>query len=642
VNTNIRDFFTREEVSHLEAGLPRLHEWSDCMLVPFQATQLLLADVIWINSRWFLERRININDDGVRKQVVRWLLAEFGYSIPRQGDPRVAFATKVRTFYADRYGGSTGRSVHGGSGRVATVGCYQAKGIGVTPLAGVGANWVHSHGCVSVEESVREAIFAEIADAEFPFGAVPVVAILDTGLYFCERTTADAEHPRMRRAIIVRPAVLRLAHAERAPLFVRSISGYSNSQIDDVRRTKDVVNRWLIHDKKAKGVGLVVAPLTELVKRIAQQVAFGQVHRLFNGGYFSSNISAAGALLDFGGMRALPSWANARTLDRVVGFGEEMKIVAKVIQSLTFYFNKYRPQKTSAFQEATLQSTAKEAFVRAFSHECLRIWSIDTTADAALTSAFMQPIRRYFAEQQRLQVNYKHGLVKSQGWLYDALVAGPSGAMGKLHSERQVLVEIQKIVADHFPTSPKHNKECLNAWSAAVRYLMPRDGIDREALKSQIILAISTNNNAPKPNPDVIRDLIQRATGKGRRHWSRLSRELIVKAHVSYEGSSALQCIELQTDEGILWLEGIRADGRFCLFDSYFTLKDADELGTRGDGIYWTAQIPLSRVDADVNGGGTVKLRDCSIRIPAMQITYAHPASWLTAVDSKPPVAATA
>ena len=241
------------------------------MLISFQAQQLRFASILWINSRWFMERGININDDSARQRVSNWLLGEFGYAIPLQGDPKEAFAEQVKTLYADRYGGSTGRSRHGGSGRVATAGCYQAKGIGITPLAGAGSEWAHSHGCASLEESVREAIFAEVAAAEFPFGAVPVIAILDTGLYFSELTAASADSQKMRRAIIVRPAVLRPAHAERAPLFLRSLIGCANSQSADVQRTKDVIHRWVTQDtRQPQSEDFSVPTLKDLVQRIAE------------------------------------------------------------------------------------------------------------------------------------------------------------------------------------------------------------------------------------------------------------------------------------------------------------------------------------------------------------------------------------
>jgi hypothetical protein len=640
MNTTISDFFAREEVSRLEAGLPRLQEWSNCMLVPFQARQLRFASTIWINPRWFLERGININDDLVRKRVSDWLLGDFGYAIPKQDDPKDAFSPKVRTLHADRYGGSTGRSVHGGSGRVATVGCYQAKGIGVTPLAGVGANWVHSHGCASVEESVREAIFAEVADAEFPFGAVPVVAILDAGLHFSSPAQAGANSSRMRRAIIVRPAVLRLAHVERAPLFVQSLTGYSNSQLDDVRRTKDVIHRWLTQDSE-HCTAISVPSLTELARRIAEQVAFGQVHRLFNGGYFSSNLSATGALLDFGGMRALPNWANAKNLDHAVGFGDEMEIVTKVIRSLAFYFNKYRAESTPPVQEAELLSQSQQAYTRGFTAECLRMWNVAASADTAVTTAIAQSVRRYFMQQQKLRVNYKHGLVAVQEWLYNDVADGARSVSRDSSIEMQTLSAVQLALKAQFATLPNPHKQLLRAWSSATRYLMPRFALDREQLQQRINRALSAKGTQSKCLSSLVGEIIRTTVSLGRRHWPRSPGDLRVQAHVAYEGSSALQCIELRNDQPALWLEGIRSKGIFWLFGSSFTAEDARDLGVRCDGTYWTALIPMSRGDVDSRSEYALTLQSCSIQIPPMQVVYAQPHTWLTDVGPDLPIAET-
>ncbi len=243
---SIHRFFSPAEVSQLESGLPRLAEWSAAMLVPFQARQLRHATVLWINRRWFLERMLDVTCDELRARVSTWLLDEFAYVVPQQGDPQEAFTEVTRTLHADRYGSSTGRTVHGGSGRVATMGCYQAKGVGVTPLVGTGGDVEHATGYCSIEEGIREAIYAEIAAAEFPYGAVPIVAILDTGLTFYPGRQANMgahADPPTPRALVIRPAVLRIAHAERAPLFRRSLTGAANSQSDDTRRTRDVEPR---------------------------------------------------------------------------------------------------------------------------------------------------------------------------------------------------------------------------------------------------------------------------------------------------------------------------------------------------------------------------------------------------------------
>ena len=264
---SIERHFRPDEVEQLQSGLPNLAEISSEILVPFEARRLRRAAILWINRRWFFERQIDVARAEDRLRVEAWLLDEFAYAIPRAGDAPDAFTGEVKTLHADRYGISSGRSVHGGSGRVATIGSFQAKGIGVTPLAGVGANWVHSSGCASVEEGIREIIYSEVATAEFPHGAVPVVALLDAGLIYpnsADQATSAAATALVRRAIIIRPAVLRIAHAERAPLFLRSLTGFPNHQPDDARRTRDVVRYWTGDGSPRDGTTVEMCDLPEL------------------------------------------------------------------------------------------------------------------------------------------------------------------------------------------------------------------------------------------------------------------------------------------------------------------------------------------------------------------------------------------
>jgi hypothetical protein len=626
MDVSIHRFFSTAEVRQLESGLPRLQEWSSQMLVPFQPRQLRRATILWINRRWFLERQFDMTRDDVRERVSNWLLDEFAYAIPQGSEPQDAFTSRTKTLHADRYGSSTGRTVHGGSGRVATIGSYQAKGVGVTPLAGAGTNWEHSNGCCSIEEAIREAIFSEVAAAEFPHGAVPVVAILATDLHFSASAQANSVTPAVRpirRAIVIRPAVLRIAHAERAPLFTHSLTGYSNSQPDDARRTRDVIQQWSIRVGGRQPVDQAIPDLPELVSRIAEQVAFGQVHRLFSGGYFSSNLSVGAALLDFGGMRALPNWVNARTLDGVLGFGDEMKIVYKLIESLAFYFKKYPPGSASQpLQAAALRSRAQDAHARAFTRECLRIWNVDPETNPALNSAVMQALCRYFSWQQKHQVNYKHGVLHDYSWLYDGITESRAEGNGAATIETETLDAISAALHQHFVNFPDRVGRCRQAWSSAARYLMPRETLDREKLQALIERRIAADQRWSSPR-EWIADFVRTIVGSGRRHWPRLPPDLTVQAHMAYEGSSALLCEEPSTRRQVYWLEGIRINDTFTLFDSCFTNGRARDIGAQSDGVYWTARVSISALD-----------RAGSIKIPGMQVTYPQPRSQLTAAGS--------
>lgn len=561
-----------------ETGLVRLEEWSPQMLVPFQARQLRHATVLWINRRWFLERQLDVTRDDTHRRVEAWLIDEFAYAIPRTDDSPSAFTHKTKTLHADRYG-ATGRSPHGGSGRVATIGAFQAKGIGVTPLVGAGGDPGHSHGCCSIEEAIREAIYSEVAAAEFPHGALPVVAILATDLVFHDPGPT-------KRAIVIRPSVLRIAHAERAPLFLESVTGYRNSQLDDASRTRDVIQRWIERS---------VIELPELVSRIAEQVAFGQVHRLFSGGYFSSNLTVNGAIMDYGGMRALPNWVNARNLDGVMGFGDEMKIVDKVIESLAFYFTKYRPRHSAAPPPAAkLRRRAQDAHASAFARECLRIWNLQPDGPPALNSAVLQSLGLHFSWQQGHQVHYKHGIGDRLPWLHDEIGSAAAGSQGSSTIESRTLSAISAALRQCFANFPDGAERWRHAWTTADRYLMPRNSLDRELLKARIERWLATPGGQ-NDQREWVGEFVRATIASGRRHWPRLPSDLTVLAQVSYDGSTALLCEESSTRRQVYWLEGLRMRDRLLLFDSELSVGRASDIGAEVGKGHWTARIPVSQ-----------------------------------------------
>jgi hypothetical protein len=574
------------EKERLERGLTRLEEWSSKILVPFQARHLKNSQALWINRRWFLEREIDVDNEDTRRRIHRWLVEEFAYVAPEPGDPPDAFTNTFRTLHADRYGSSTGRTMHGGSGRVATIGSFQTKGVGITPLAGAGADWGHSHGCCSLEEAIREAIFSEVAAAEFPHGALPVVAVLATDLYFSD--------PPVRRGIVVRPSALRIAHAERAPLFRESLTGFSNFQRDDVSRSRDVVQRW----SKSSATDLA-----ELVRRIAEQVAFGQVHRMFSGGYFSSNLTVDGAVMDYGGMRALPDWVNARNLDGVVGFGDEMKIVGKLIESISFFFAKYLPKHAHKPPSgAVLRAVAHEAHARAFGRECLRIWNVDPSASASLNSAIMQALNRYFALQQRHRVNYKHGVTERFPWLHDGNSLDIAESSGTLR-------DIVAALRQHFAGFPDRAERLRRASLTACRYLMPRSEMNRETLKARIESSIA----APRRTDgqcNWLEEFMKSTISRGRRHWPNLPEDLTVCAHVAFDGSSALLCEEQELRK-VYWFEGPRVGDRLVLFDSELPIDRGIEIGAQVMGHRWTARVAVSDCESLAQ-----------LRVPEMTTSY--------------------
>ncbi len=399
--------FTREEAKRLTDGAPNLGNLSAFMLVPFQVRKLKSPAVAWINRRWFLERGFDLSDPSVAARVQHWLIEEFAFlaSDPAGGN---AVATDLdRTFFADRYGSTEGMSPHGGSGRVATVGQFQVKGIGITPLVGAGGQPGHAHGCCSLAECIREAIYSEIMAAVLPHGAVPVIAIIDTGLYYSSPDRSERFDQNVRRGLLVRPSVLRLAHIERAPMFRASLRGYVNVQYDDTRRAGDIAKAW--GDGKLVFSGRHVPSLSRLMQRLASQLAFVHVHRLFNGGFFSSNLSVFGEFIDFGNAHVFPNWASAHVLGHGAPFGSEMANLMQVVHSLAFFMNKYNAPRIKE-DPAALGAILRKTYEQCLDAEILKLLDVNAAPPYGPNCrSLIERMRQVIKEERRVHVHYVHG-----------------------------------------------------------------------------------------------------------------------------------------------------------------------------------------------------------------------------------------
>lgn len=605
--------FSASEIARLEDGLPCLAQWSDTLLVPFIVYRLCSARVAWINRRWFLERGFDLARENTRCRVRSWLLEEFAWCV-RSGS--AGFASDTRTVWADRYGSTDGKSPHGGSGRVATLGRFQAKGIGQTPLVGEGAKAGHTHGCLSLAECVREAIWAEIAAAEFPHGAVPVIAVLDTGLDFSSPDPADQFEQNVGRGLLIRPAVIRPAHAQRAPLFKHPVSGFSNRQSDDVIRTCQVVHHWAVLSRTSNGGS---EGLDKFVRSAAEQIAFGQVSRLFSGGYFSSNVSIHGDLLDFGNTHALPNWSRAQVHSRSPGLGDEMRLFPRVLGSLAFYFAKYGQHPDMEALTRRLLMLATKAYTRAWRRYGISLFQAEGLPEN-VQDTLHNILRKYFAEQQRHRVKYKFGIALGMGalpeaaWLYDALVdeAFPTDT-----PERRVLSQIVAYLrANH--------AEPYVALSTAVRLLMPRTGVDRRSLLDTIASAVTRAPAGTGVNIQRLDRLIAEVVGAARRWWPRLPPGYGVIAHTAREGSSALLCAERADGPRAAWLEGITTSpGNLHWFDHRFDKSDFKGLELRESGAYWWAMCPARKAE---RGVWRAQLPGGEMALPGADVSYPMPA----------------
>lgn len=610
--TALSRHFSAVEIARLEHGLPRLADWSGKLLVPFTAHRLVSASVAWINRRWFLERGFDLAEESTLDRVKRWLLDEFAWCV-RSGNR--GFASYARTLWADRYGSSDGRAPHGGSGRVATLGRFQAKGIGQTPLVGRGAKAGHTHGCQSVAECLREAIWAEIAAAEFPSGAVPVVAVLDTGLDFSSPDPSDQYDQNVRRGIVIRPAVMRPAHAERAPLFKHPIIEFINRQSDDVRRTREVILNWTAASR-ANDCGAEV--LAGFIGSAARQIAFGQVHRLFSGGYFSSNVSIFGELLDFGNMHALPNWSRAQVHSKCAGLGGELQLLSRLIGSLAFYFTKYQQRGDAERLANQILALGNEAYERAWQHYSVSLFQAHNFSRDVQRSVHLA-LRQYFSEQQRHSVKYRFGLATREGgigkvgWLYNALT---DERYPKDRLEHRVLREILAYMRDD-------DAKFYVALNTAVRLLMPRVSVDRRHLLDTLAAAVPQSSSEQSLDLTRLDRIVREAVSGARRYWARLPSGYTVLAHTAHEGSSALLCAQHPEGPRTVWLEGIcGSPAHLHWFDRRFDRSEFAGLELHRDGAYWWAMCPARCVEGGI---WHARLPGSEIALPKMDVWYPSP-----------------
>lgn len=327
--------------------------------VPVPLSRLPAARVVWINQ-WAM------HDDpmfevcgGTAESYAAHILQSCAYAV---AEPEVRDGTI--TGFADRYGGQ-GIGHNGGSGRAVVLNGYHVKGVGRTPLIGVQTNASHASGGAYLEECVRETIFSELVAAEFPGGSVPTLAIIDTGRVQ-KWNTPDGVLVE-RRCLLVRPALLRPAHFERAPKY---LSGYAKEgYLDDlrVRRAFDrAASMWtadgVYNAFRAFGVAW------------AEQLAYAFVHRLPHGGDTTSNIALDGRLLDFGAMTAVPSLGRISTIVNSLPTGEAWRELTRTLRLQSMFLARHVvPHAASNESVQSMVTLALQQYEHTILREMLRL-----------------------------------------------------------------------------------------------------------------------------------------------------------------------------------------------------------------------------------------------------------------------------
>ncbi|HCM41294.1 MAG: hypothetical protein A2Z97_04310 [Bdellovibrionales bacterium GWB1_52_6] len=326
-------------IETLSAGPPKLLGLAIAPegYVKVKAKQLANAKVLWLNYDLLREAGIDIPAEGLVPEFEKEILNAFAWGVPGPNDSPATYTSKEKTFYADRYGGR-GIGYNFGSGRAASAGKIQIKGIGVTPLVGHGQGYDHAHGRASLEESIREVIWGEMSN-DLPHGANRVIAVIDPGTY-----TVWKDGGRERNALIIREDPIRPAHYMRAP------NGSGTLIRSDRSRTaasaKLIINVLPVPPELsgASAEKKLVAGLHEYSDRVAEQYASAFVKRVYHGTASQSNFEVTGKFLDFGTMTAQPGYGQIRILNSVEGAGQTVEIQNELIRNFVASLRDHLPE----------------------------------------------------------------------------------------------------------------------------------------------------------------------------------------------------------------------------------------------------------------------------------------------------------
>lgn len=431
-----------------------------------------------------------------------------------ESDPHVALTTGVTAGsfigMADRYGGA-GIGRNGGSGRNALVDGFLVKGVGRTPLVCASTHISHASGGAYLEECVRETIYAEVVGHDFPYGAVPVLGILDTGLV--QEWPAGIEPAVEPRTLLIRPPFTRPAHFERALGFD---SGLPFEGERDHQRVKSVFAAAVSILGKEGLLDLI----DQFWSRWVHQLAYGFVHRLSHGNNTSSNISLDGRLVDFGAASTLPSWQNWASSYEFDPFVGRMSCIVRTMRSIYYYTGRHVDNR---YLDRALADTharrCQEVFRRFVIIEVLRLCGVDdfVAAQCARGAAFDRAWHACFeaidhAQQTKCDL-LEPGTYSDSAWdirkiwsrhppkhlqrlsrLVSGLIALPDRDAAQAHSHRfgasrpdlykpnlraRFFAEVQEKAIPNLGADPAFVQDFIHRHvSANLRELMPRSGTE--------------------------------------------------------------------------------------------------------------------------------------------------------------------
>ena len=542
--------------------------------VPFSTAPIAGARLLWLNARWFAASGFDLRDPEIAAEIEHWLLQHFGVIADDSPGPS-------STLFAELYGGTHG-IVHGGSGRAGSRDGFNAKGIGRTPLVGTRSDFHHVHGSLWLYEAVREIIASEIADAELPRGAVPIVALLDTG--------QDLRFPDqlVRRGIIVRPDFVRPAIFERSVFFGTSGTPGSDQTLDAGRVRAAV-------EAAAAGSHPFAMDLSieSMFVGISLQRGAGRALRLWQGQFTSSNVAIDGAWADFGAFCAMPDWRRA---ERGFGarFGTDELLIDNTVRSICFYWAKCGALADAREESRRIIDQFPRWVSKSFDETLARELRLRRLLNDDRADTLMMLLNRYYTYQQRQECVYE--VSPAGGWIGDDFERHNEAQQTGAGSDCRYSRDFAELYGDG---NLEGTRAALARRTFAERPLLYPTTADL-AFKRYA----NPSGDAFRHTPHSVQAYIDERIGDSRRAWPAIDEKYLVVAQYCRGATTVLLTADLDRGGEYRWLiDGPVSEDRLRLSFADLPLKtfERHEVGTRR-GLLARFDVPYELITIERRG----------------------------------------
>jgi hypothetical protein len=449
-----------------------------------------------------------LNDFGVMEHVVENVSSEKVLHDPK--------------LFADRYGG-TGGSPHGGSGRCAMLGRYNAKGIGRTPLVSDKVDWWHSTGLMWLSEGIREAISSELAHFEQPYGAVPTIAIIDTGIDVQRDSVSRIE----RCGIAVRANFMRPAHFERSIYFGSSGFEGSDQHLDAIRVEK--LTKLAMNNDGL--IGSLFPGFLPMMKMHAEQIGAARALRLWQGRFLTSNASIDGRLADFGSFRQVVNWRRSVGQSNEV-FGAEGTQLNAAAHSLSFYLYRHFDETTARNNLPKVYQEIQKSTDQSFKTQCHFGFAVDHICETGRAIDYNDAIAAFYLAQQEVSGGADDLSIQAHTWLPDVAQNPRQAAQMMNKTEFKIARELvlQIKYQDAINSSTLFSQSVFN-------WLTPRRALFHKVAVTGAISLVDNLKGGEELGRVTITDYISAQVGASRRVFREIPKHVLIKSQLYDRGT---------------------------------------------------------------------------------------------------------